>query len=124
LGIASCNNNQGLRIETESPSHHLSRLKVCPLGNRACIDDRDLGSFFKGDEMIPLLFQRSHEGFRLELVYLTTECGDGKRGHLVEDFEKVALRCSKYFFDNSKARYAANGSFPPDGRRFPERNSF
>jgi hypothetical protein len=72
------------------------------------IDDGDIRTFFKEDESIPFPFQGVYKSLGLELVHFTSECGNGDRGHLVENSEKVALHYSKYFFDNSKARFTAN----------------
>jgi hypothetical protein len=56
-------------------------LKIGPVRDGARIDNSDVRTFSEGDDGVSSLFESIDKSLRLELVHLTSECGNRDGGH-------------------------------------------
>jgi hypothetical protein len=63
LGITSGDNEQGMGIGPVSPSNHLPRLNISPMGHGTGVNNRNISPFTEGNDPVSFFFEGFDKGF-------------------------------------------------------------
>ena len=82
LGIAAGRDHGGLRVQAPRPPHCAARIRIARPGDRAGIDDEDVGGLVARHDAVAAAVEAVHEGLGLVLIELAADIahGDAHRG--------------------------------------------